>query len=596
MLAKLRRLKFFMPGESTRMILIAACIGLFAGGAIIVFREAVDLVHEVIFVKGGELLRIHEGGWRLLLLPLLPMTGAALLIPLSLAFPGKVNGYGFTRFLRRVNLENGVIQGRNIFIKIIATALTIGSGNSAGVEGPIAQIGGALGSKVGQTFRVSGKRMKVYIAAGCAGGIAGIFNAPIAGIFFAAEIVLLGSYGMSSFAALVIASAIATVVSRAYYGEIPAFPIPDYHMVNPFVEIPLYMLMAVIIGVLAVLHIRFFYFVRDWFRELPVHPQLKPIIGAFVVGSIGIGFPQVMGDGYGYIERTLAGEGVIWIMLALIALKSVATAITLGSGGAGGVFAPSLFIGAVVGGAYGGIMHWLMPEYTASPGAYATIGIGAFLAASTHAPMTAIFLLFEMTGNYLIIIPVMITSIMGSITSKKLYDDSIDTVDFTREGINIHEGREVAIMKSIKVGKAITEEVDFISENANINHLLELFRFARDSFYFPVVNHKGLMVGVVSMQDVKGILHDEEQRMCYLVGAICSRDVITLTPDDNIYDAMQLFDLKGIEEIPVVESQEEQWVLGMLRRRDVIAAYNHEVLKRGISEKAETFRVLCSTS
>jgi CIC family chloride channel protein len=151
-------------------------------------------------------------------------------------------------------------------------------------------------------------------------------------------------------------------------------------------------------------------------------------------------------------------------------------------------------------------------------------------------------------------------------------------------------------MKSSKVGKALTEEVDFISENANINHLLELFRFARDSFYFPVVNHKGMMVGVVSMQDVKNILHDEEQRVCYLVGAICSRDVITLTPDDNLYDAMQLFDLKGIEEIPVVESHEEQWVLGMLRRRDVIAAYNHEVLKRGISEKAETFRVLCSTS
>jgi CIC family chloride channel protein len=590
------KLKLLVPGESTRMILIAACIGVMAGGAIIVFREAVDLVHEVIFVRGSELLRIHEGGWRILLLPLLPMTGVALLIPLSLMFPGKVNGYGFTRFLRRVNLENGVIQGRNIFIKIIATALTIGSGNSAGVEGPIAQLSGALGSKVGQTFRVSGKRMKVYIAAGCAGGIAGIFNAPIAGIFFAAEIVLLGSYEISSFAALVIASAMATVVSRAYYGEIPAFPIPDYHLVNPFVEIPLYILMAVLIGVLAVGHIRFFYLVRDWFRDLSIHPQVKPLIGAFTVGTIGIVFPQVMGDGYQYIETTLAGDGLIWVMLSLIVLKSVATAITLGSGGAGGVFAPSLFIGAVAGGAFGGITHWLMPEYTASPGAYATVGIGAFLAASTHAPMTAIFLLFEMTGNYLIIIPIMITSIIGSITAKKLYEDSIDTVDFTREGINIHEGREVAIMKSIKVGKAITEEVDFISENANINHLLELFRFARDSFYFPVVNHKGQMVGVVSMQDVKNILHDEEQRVCYLVGAICSREVITLTPDDNIYDAMQLFDLKGIEEIPVVESVEEPWVLGMLRRRDVIAAYNHEVLKRGISEKAETFRVLCSTS
>lgn len=185
----LARLKILVPGESTRTIFIAACIGLMAGGVIILFRESLELVHQVIFVRGSELLRINEGGWRRLLLPLLPLTGAVLLIPLSLMFPGKVNGYAFPRFLRRVNLENGVIEGKNIFIKILATALTIGSGNSAGVEGTIAQIGGALGSKVGQTMRVSGKRMKVYIAAGCAGGIAGIFNAPIAGIFFAAEIV-----------------------------------------------------------------------------------------------------------------------------------------------------------------------------------------------------------------------------------------------------------------------------------------------------------------------------------------------------------------------------------------------------------------------
>ena len=590
------RLKRLIPGESTRMILVAAAIGIMAGGAIIVFREAVALVHQLIFVQGSELLGIGQGGWRRLLLPLLPMAGAVLLIPLSLMFPGLVNGYAFPKFLRRVNLENGVIQGRNIATKIIATALTIGSGGSAGVEGPIAQIGGALGSKVGQVSRVSGKRMKVYIAAGCAGGIAGIFNAPIAGIFFAAEIVLLGSYEISSFAALVIASALATVVSRAYYGAVPAFPIPDYHVVNPFVEIPLYIVLALIIGVLAVLHTRFFYLVRDWFQGLRLPEQLKPVLGALVVGCIGIGFPQVMGNGYDYIAQVLAGEGLIWAMLCLIVLKSVATAITLGSGGAGGLFAPSLFIGSVVGGAFGGIVHLLLPAFTARPGAYATVGIGAFLAASTHAPMTAIFLLFEMTGNYLIIIPIMITSILGTIIAKSLYEDSIDTVDFTREGINIHEGREVAVMKSIKVGKAITEDVDFISENANINHLLQLFRFARDSFYFPVVNNTGRMVGVVSMQDVKNILHDEEQRVCSLVGGICSRNVIKLTPDDNLYDAMQLFDLKGIEEIPVVESQDDPWVLGMLRRRDVIAAYNHEVLKRGISEKAETIRVLCSTS
>jgi len=590
------KLKVLLPGEQTRMITIAAFIGVMAGLAIIAFHESMDFVHEVIFVGGYKLLRIEEGGWRKLLLPLLPMCGVTLLIPLSLAFPGKVNGYGLTGFIRRVNLENGVIRGRNIFIKIIATALTIGSGNSAGVEGPIAQIGGAVGSQVGQRFRVSGKRMKVYIAAGSAGGIAGIFNAPLAGIFFAAEIVLLGTYEISSFAALVIASALATVVSRAYFGEVPAFPIPDFEIVNYLVEIPLYTIMALIVGVLAVLHIRFFYYVRDKFRVFPIHPQVKPLVGAFIVGVIGMFYPQVMGNGYDYIELALAGKGLVVVMFALIFCKSIATAITLGSGGSGGVFAPALFIGAVIGGAFGGVVHYFFPEYTASTGSYATVGIGAFLAASTHAPLTAIFLLFEMTGNHMVIVPVMLTAVLGTMTATRFYPDSIDTVDFTREGINIHEGREVAIMKSIRVGKTITEDVDFISENANINQLLELFRIAKDSFYFPVVNNKGLMVGVVSMQDVKTILNDAEQRVCSLVGAICTRDVIMLTPDDNLYDAMQLFDVKGIDEIPVVESHEQPWVLGMIRRQDVVAAYNHEMLNRGIAERADSIRMLCSST
>jgi CIC family chloride channel protein len=190
----------------------------------------------------------------------------------------------------------------------------------------------------------------------------------------------------------------------------------------------------------------------------------------------------------------------------------------------------------------------------------------------------------------------MLTSIIGTVVAGKFKHDSIDTVDFTREGIDIHEGREAAIMKSIRVGTAITEDVDFISERANINHLLEIFRIAKDSFYFPVVDDSGRMTGIISMQDVKNILHRaEEERVCYLVGGICSRDVIMLTPDDTLYTAMQLFDVKGIEEIPVVEDLENKWVVGMLKRRDVIATYNHEVLKKGISEKAESIRITCGS-
>lgn len=584
-----RNLKRLIPGENTRIIFIAAFIGLAAGVLNIIFRTVVDKTSEIFLTGGRELMRINDGGWNLLLLPLIPITGMILLIPLSLLFPGEINGYGFTRFLRKVNLEGGYLKARTIILKILSTALTIGTGNSAGVEGPIAQIGGAMGSQVGQFFRVSGNRMKVYIAAGCAGGIAGMFNAPIAGIFFASEIVLLGTFEISSFAALVVASSISTVATRAYFGAHPAFFIPEYSLVNPYVEIPLYTLMAVIIGVLAVLHIKVFYTVRDWYVKLNLHPQLKPLTGALIIGILGMGFPEVMGDRYDYIESVLHGESIFWLVFALIFLKIFATAITLGSGGAGGVFAPALFIGAMIGSTFGNLVNKLLPTMTAHPGTYATVGIGAFLAASTHAPMTAIFLLFEMTGNYRIIVPLMLCAIIGTMVAKTFNKDSIDTVDFTREGIDIHEGREAAVMRSIRVGAAMTEDVDYISERANLNQLFEIFRMAKRSFYFPVVDDDGKLTGIVSMQDIKNLIHsDYRDRVGQKVGSICSRDVIFLTHEDTLYTAMKLFDIKGIEEIPVVDDREKKWVVGMLKRRNVIAAYNREVLNRGISMKAES--------
>lgn len=580
---KLRKL---LPGDNTRMVVIASFIGTLAGLCNIMFRETVHHV-ESFFQKGGfELLQIHWGSWHIYLTPLIPMAGALCLIPLTWLFPGEINGYGFPKFIRKVNLEGGYIKARTIFLKILATALTVGSGNSAGMEGPIAQIGGAAGSQVGQFFRVSGNRMKVYIAAGCAGGIAGMFNAPIAGIFFASEIVLLGSFEISSFAALVIASAISTVVTRAYFGPLSVFPIPEYSVTNYFVEVPLYTVMAVAIGLLSVFHIKIFYLTRDYWNRLKLHPFLKPVAGAFCVGLLAIFFPQIMGTGYEHIEVVLHNECIIWMMFILVFLKIVATAITLGSGGAGGVFAPALFIGAMAGGSFGGIVNILLPGFTSAPGAYATIGIGAFLAASTHAPMTAIFLLFELTGNYQVIIPIMISAIIGTVVAKKFKRESIDTVDFARDGINMHEGREIAILQSTKVGKALSEDFEFLSEEATTEHLLQTFMNAKSSFYFPVIDDSGKMTGIVSLQDVKNILqHDKEERLNRKVGSICNREVITLTPNDSLYTAMELFDIKGIEEIPVVETLDSRWVLGMLKRRNVINAYNHEALKKGISAK-----------
>jgi len=576
--------KKFIPGENFLMVIIASVIGIIAGFANICFRSVTEFIHHFIFVPGYSY--VSQDVWHLLLLPLIPITGMILLIPLSLLFPGEVNGYGFTQFLRKVNLEGGSITFRTVIIKILSCSLTIGTGNSAGVEGPIAQVGGALGSQVGRFFRVSGERMKVYIAAGCAGGIGAMFNAPIAGVFFASEIVLLGTYEISSFSALVISSAMATVVSRAHYGEVPAFPISDFSLINPLVEIPLYILMGILVGFIAVIHIKVFYSIRDKCDWMNIHPQIKPIMGAFVIGICGMMFPQIMGDGYEYINDVLSGNSTLLLMVSLIFIKIFATAVTLGSGGSGGVFAPALFIGAVCGGSFGNIVHSLFPSLTASPGAYAAVGIGAFLAASTHAPLTAIFLLFEMTGDYRIIIPIMLSSIIGTVVATRINQDSIDTVDFSREGIDLHEGRETAIMKSIRVGRILTEDVDFISENANADQLLQIFSMATNSFYFPVIDDSGQMTGIISLQDVKTILHDEKLRCNATVGKLCAREVVFLTPDDNLYSAMSLFDRKGYEEIPVVESADSKWVLGMLKRRDVLYAYNQEVLKRGLSHRS----------
>lgn len=577
--------KKFLPGENALMVFIATCIGIVAGYANILFRTVLEFVHHWIFVSGYEI--ASQGGWYILLLPLIPMCGMLLLIPLALLFPGEIYGYGFTKFLRKVNIRGGSMKFRKNILKIISCSLTIGTGNSAGVEGPIAQVGGALGSLVGRIFRISADRMKIYVAAGCAGGVGAMFNAPIAGVFFAAEIVLLGTYEISSFSVLVISSAMATVVSRAYFGENPAFPIPDFHLVNPIAEIPLYMIMGLIMGVIAVIHIYVFYKVRDRFAVLEINQHIKPLIGAFMVGVTAIFFPQIMGDGYHYIKEVLAGEGVMWVMAALIFLKIAATAVTLGAGGSGGVFAPALFIGAVTGGAYGSVVHSLFPQVTASSGAYAAVGIGAFLAATTHAPLTAIFLLFEMTGDYLIIIPIMLASIIGTVVASKLNNDSIDTVDFTREGIDIHEGRETAVMKSIKVGLVMTEDVEVINENANVDQLMQIFSTAKGSFYFPVVkDDTGQMIGIISLQDVKTVLHDEKLRCDSTVGKVCSRHVVFVTPDDSLYKAMTLFDSRGFEKIPVVESADSKWVVGMIKRSDAVHAYNHEVLNRGISQRS----------
>ena len=566
-------------GEQPTMIIMAFVIGLLAGAANVLFRTVMNFSHDIIFEGGTRLLHIGQGGFYSALLPLLPMAGAVLLIPLSLLFPGEVNGYGFSKFLEIVNIRGGVIKARNIFIKTIGPALTIGAGGSAGVEGPIAFIGGTVGSSLGQLTNASENRMKLLIASGAAGAIAATFNAPIAGIMFAIEIVLLGNYELSSFSAIVISSGIATVVSRGFYGASPAFSVPQYDLKSPL-EIPFYIVFGVLIGILAVFYIKAFHRIKDEFDVLSLHPQLKPVLGAFIVGSIGIFLPQIMGNGYEFIENALAGQIIFPIIILLIFFKMMATSVTLGSGGAGGVFAPALFIGAMAGGSFGHLVHALFPSQTASPEAYATVGIGAFLAAATHAPLTGIFLLFEMTGNYKIIIPLMFSAIIGTLVAKRLYPDSIDTVELTKRGIRIHAGREVSILSRISVRELMDPNFVTVPEDMLLKDLIDLM-IRRDRFYLPVMDDSGEMLGIVSVQDIRPALFEERVKNVVTAGEVATENVIVLRPHEDLNAAMNAFSRKDIEEIPVVSESNPKKVIAMIKRKDLIDAYNREVLKAG---------------
>jgi CIC family chloride channel protein len=570
-------LKIPRIGEQTTLISMAFVVGILAGAANVVFRTTMDLVHTYIFVGGSRLFHIVEGGMYRAFVPLLPMAGALLLIPLSLLFPGEVNGYGFPRFLEVVNIRGGIIKGRNIITKTLAAALTIGSGGSAGVEGPIAIIGGATGSAIGQIFRVSESRMKLLIAAGAAGGIAATFNAPIAGIMFAVEIVLLGNYELSSFSAIVISSGVATVISRGYYGASPAFPVPQYNLRSPL-EIPFYIVMGILIGFLAVFYIKLFHRMKDHFDDFRLHPQFKPVLGAFIVGAIGIFLPQIMGNGYEFIDSALAGKILLPTIALLVFFKILTTSVTIGSGGSGGIFAPALFIGAMAGGSFGYCVHYFFPAWTASPQAYATVGIGAFLAAATHAPLTGIFLLFEMTGNYKIIIPLMFATIIGTLVAKRVYPESIDTVELTKRGIRIHAGREVSVMSRIKVGEVMDPDFVAVPKETLLKDLIDIM-IRRDRFYVPITDDAGNMVGIVSGQDVRPALFEEQVKNVVRAGELATEKVIVLKPADDLNAAITAFSRKDIEEIPVVAEHNPKKVVAMLKRKDVIDAYNREVLK-----------------
>ena len=571
----------FRISENTFMTVLAVVIGLTSGLVNFAFRKTIDFFHWLVIVNGMELFAISETEWSAsrLLMVLFPAVGGLLMIPFGY-FYGRDLRFGFAKFLVKVNLGGGKIPGRTIFTRGTASAITIGTGGSAGQEGPIAQIGGAIGSKIGQKFKMSGESLKVLVACGVSGGVAATFNAPIAGVFFAHEIVLRSSFQLSSFTSIVIASAMSTVVSRALLGNEPDFIIPPYTLAHP-AELVFYVILGVIIGLLAALFIDSHFRIRDRFAALRMHRLAKPVLGGAMVGAIGIFFPQVFGNGYHFMEQVLHGEGVWYLLAALVVFKAVATSITLGSGLPGGLFAPSLYIGAVAGGAFGKLAQFLFPTLAASPGAYALVGMGAFLSAATHAPMTAIFLLFEVTDSYEVIVPIMMTCVIGTAISRRFKKDSIETYELTRKGIDLEAGKETNIMKSLLVGEEMTRDPESIPENMTLRQFTQFIASTKHT-NFPLVNRNGELTGIVSVQDFMGVVFERDLMDLVVIKELATTKVITVHEDDNLDAAMRKIGYRNIEQLPVVDKETGRKLVGIISRRDMVAAYNRALMARSL--------------
>ncbi|MGV7221858.1 MAG: chloride channel protein [Nitrospinales bacterium] len=557
------------------LLILAGIIGCLAGFASTAFRWMIGFF-DAVFSKDGLIMLYLPESLVPYLLPMAPMVGGLLIGLIVYYYPNAVKENGVHKVMQAVALKDGKIPKRTIFTCATTSSITIGSGGSAGREGPTVQIGAAIGSTFGQFFHLSTDRTRVLVGCGAAAGIAASFNAPIAGVLFSMEIIL-GNFAIRTFSPIVIASVIGTVTGRALEGNEITFTVPVHDLVSHS-EIFIYVLLGILCGLASRLFIICYFGTQKFFEEKVKLPQpLKPALGGLIVGLISIIFPQILGNGYPLMQDALNGNLFWGLAIGLVFMKIFATSITLGSGGMGGIFAPSLFIGAMVGAALGSGVHAVFPNITASPETYAMVGMGAMAGAVMQAPLTNILMLFELTNDYTMILPIMICCIVSAYTLRLFSKNSVYIQYLLNKGINIQHGREFSILNTIHVRDVMNSNIVTITKDMPFKKILETISYSKN-FYYPVVNEEGDMIGILSFSDIREVIFEEGLADLVVANDLATKNVVTLSPSHNLNEAMEIFATLDVDQLPVVKVGDDKKVIGMLTRGDVIAVYSREVL------------------
>jgi CIC family chloride channel protein len=505
---------------------------------------------------------------------LVPVVGGLIYGPLVSRFAPEARGHGVPEVMYAVNRLGGRMRPQVPIVKSLASAVCIGSGGSVGREGPIVQIGSALGSVTGQALRLPESQLRLLVACGAAGGISATFNAPIAGVFFALELIL-RNFETRSFGLVVLSSVTADAIGRAAFGSHPFLSLPGFTFSSPL-ELLLYAGLGVLATGVGLGFVRVLYAGEDIADRLWKNQPdwLRPAAGGVLLGLLLLAVPEMYGVGYPVLQLAVAGHYVILALIGLLAAKILATSLTMWIGGSGGVFAPSLFMGAMLGSAYGAIAHDLLPGLALAAGAYGLVGMGAVFASSARAPITAVLIIFELTGDYRIILPLMFAVVVATTLSNALTPDTIYTLKLRRRGIDIDKPQGT-LMAQIKVSEAMGKLPRPLAPEQSLRDVLRRFTAERTDA-LPVIDRHGRLLGVITAADV-------EQAIARPTDDLNAQALVHQAPelrvDESLEDAVRALAATDDEGLPILDADGEG-VVGWLTHRRLLRAYHAHLDKR----------------
>ncbi len=553
-------------------ILVSLVIGVGAGTGAVFFHYLLRLGDLLLWTTPEEIAKVPL--WVRLLVP----TGAGLFAGIIISkWAPELKGPGVPHVMKALALEGGRIRHRVTLLKSFVTSTLISAGASVGREGPIVQIGASIGSSISQLFSMSVERRRLAVACGAAAGLAATFQAPIAGTMFAVEI-LLFDLEVSYMSNIVISAVTGTVVARQILGTRATIHPANFALISHW-ELLIYLTLGVASGVASLMLIWGLYRLPGLWRRLPFPEWAKPALGGLLVAVMGLFLPQILGVGYGEILKALNGHVMVSAAIILLLAKIVATSICISSGMSGGIFAPSLFIGAMLGTVVGSLAVAFLPIPGVNPAYYALVGMGAVVSGTTLAPMTAVLTIFELTYTYQVILPLMVACIPSLIIVRLFHGFSVYETKLLSEGIHIVRGHEVNRLRDMRVHDFMVPVTEYVRPDTPFCELVDMLE--KSTFpHFPVIDSQGRLVGVVTIRDVRSLLvHKEKCPPGLTAKNLMTPDPVTIREDDNLETAFNIFAEKGFSFLPVVSSKDPRKVVGLLKEREFLNAYHEKLVK-----------------